>query len=82
MSEVNQFCPNCPKRCPLSAPGCGRGERYVRELRGESVPEGPAHEGERRGHGEGQGGRHGERHGHHEHEHEHRGGHRHGHEEH
>lgn len=82
MPEPITNCPHCDKHCPLNAPGCGKGERYARQLRGEPVPEGAEHD--RHSHGEG----HGERHEHHEHEHrgehhgEHRGGHRHGHGEH
>ena len=53
MDERNNLCPCCGKHCDLSAPGCGRGEEY---LRTGVIPE-------RKGHG-GHDGHHGG-HGHH-----------------
>lgn len=48
MSETPVTCPCCPKHCPLTAPGCGRGEQYARELQAEKAPEADAREWEDR----------------------------------
>ena len=77
MPETITNCPRCDKHCPLNNPGCGRGERYARELRGEVIPEadGRVHE-----HGEHEQGNHERRHEHggHEHGERHEHGHHHG----
>ena len=62
MTEKNAVCPNCPKHCPLDAPGCGRGEQYARELRGESVIDEAAGERRHHGHGHHHDGEHGRHH--------------------
>ena len=61
MAENNAVCPNCPRHCPLDAPGCGKGEQYARELRGENVPDDAGSEWEKHGHGH-HGGEHGRHH--------------------
>ena len=51
MNETMTNCNQCPKGCPLTNPGCGRGERLARELRGEEpLPREEQHHG-RHGHG-------------------------------
>ena len=53
MSETNNnVCPCCGRHCDLSAPGCERGEKY---LRTGVIPErrSPDHHSEHRGHGNG-----------------------------
>ena len=58
MSETMTHCNQCPKGCPLTDPGCGRGERLARELRGEE----PLPQEERQHHGHHGHGRHHDHH--------------------
>ena len=62
MTEKIAVCPNCPKHCPLDALGCGRGEQYARELRGENVTDETADERRHHGHGHHHDGEHGRHH--------------------
>ncbi len=57
MSENITNCPHCKEHCPLTNPGCGKGERFAREQRGETVVEEGIHRRER---GEHEGHRRGE----------------------
>ena len=61
MTENTAVCPNCPRHCPLDAPGCGKGEQYARELRGENVSDDAGSEREKHHHGH-HGGEHGRHH--------------------
>ena len=55
MSENITNCPHCKEHCPLTNPGCGRGERLAREQRGETVVnEGTRERGEHEGHRRGE----------------------------
>ena len=75
MPENITNCPRCDNNCPLDNPGCGKGERYARELRGEAVPEAGEHAHEHGEHGEHERREHG-KHERHEHGHgHHHGGH-------
>ena len=62
MTEKTMVCPNCPKHCPLDAPGCGRGEQYARELRGENIQDEAGGEWEKHGHGHHHSSEHGRHH--------------------
>lgn len=62
MTEKNAVCPNCPRHCLLDAPGCGRGEQYARELRGESTPDEAGGRPGHHGHGHHHDGNHGRHH--------------------
>ncbi len=78
MSEAYTNCSRCPKSCPLTAPGCGRGREYLEQLKeqglvpqsmgadaslGEASVSGYEH-GDGHGYGHGHGEGHWEGHGH------------------